>query len=124
MFKAGDKVRRISDEFGGMKPGSTGHVEVVYRNGDVELSEYPLRHDPAKLELVSSKSALDVQVGGGHYKKLKIQPVEYIMANNIPYMEGNVIKYVTRWRSKAGVQDLEKAAHYLQLLIEQEKKNA
>ena len=75
-------------------------------------------------DLVPSESALDVQVGGGHYKGLRIQPVEYIMANNIPYMEGNIIKYVTRWRSKAGVQDLEKAVHYLQMLIEQEKKNA
>lgn len=66
--------------------------------------------------------ALLVQVGGGHYKDLVIQPVQYIMANNIPYMEGNVIKYVTRWRSKGGIQDLNKAAHYLQLLIEEEEK--
>ena len=69
-------------------------------------------------------SALDTQVGGSHYKDLKIQPVEYITANNIPYMEGNVIKYVTRWREKGGLRDLEKARHYLDMLIEMQNKKA
>lgn len=68
--------------------------------------------------------ALDIQVGGSHYKSLKIQPVEYIHANGIGYFEGNVIKYVTRWRDKNGIPDLEKAKHYIDLLIEQEKMNA
>lgn len=67
------------------------------------------------------QSPLAVQVGGDHYKSLKIQPVEYIHANNIGYFEGNVIKYVTRWRNKNGIADLEKAKHYIDLLIEQEK---
>lgn len=67
-------------------------------------------------------SALDIQIGGGHYKQLKIQPVEYILANNIGYVEGNVIKYVTRWKDKNGIADLEKAKHYLDLLIEQQQK--
>ena len=67
-------------------------------------------------------NALNAQVGGDHYKKLKIQPVEYIYANNIGYMEGNVIKYVTRWRDKNGVADLLKARHYIDLLMELEEK--
>lgn len=67
-------------------------------------------------------SALDIQVGGSHYKSLKIQPVEYIHANGIGYFEGNVIKYVTRWKDKNGIADLEKAKHYIELLIEQEQK--
>ena len=69
--------------------------------------------------------SLDTQVGGDHYKLLMIQPIEYIHANNVPYAEGNVIKYVTRWRDKNGIADLEKAKHYLELLIELEtrKKN-
>lgn len=62
--------------------------------------------------------ALDVQEGGDHYKTKKIQPVEYIMANGIGFMEGNVIKYVSRWKDKNGVEDLKKARHYLDLLIE------
>ena len=60
------------------------------------------------------------QVGGDHYKSLAIQPVEYIHANNIGYFEGNVIKYVTRWRDKNGFDDLLKAKHYIDLLIELE----
>lgn len=67
--------------------------------------------------------ALEIQVGGDHYKKQKIQPVEYIHANGIGYFEGNVIKYVTRWRDKNGIKDLEKARHYIELLIELESKN-
>lgn len=65
-------------------------------------------------------TALDVQVAGDHYKDLPIQPVEYIHANGIGYFEGNVIKYVSRWRAKGGVKDLEKARHYIDLLIELE----
>ena len=65
--------------------------------------------------------ALAVQEGGSHYKALKIQPVEYIHANGLGYFEGNVIKYVTRWRDKAGVDDLKKARHYLDKLIELEE---
>lgn len=73
--------------------------------------------------MTTQPSALDAQVGGDHYKKLKIQPIEFIHANNIPFIESNVIKYVTRWRDKNGVKDLEKAKHYLELLIELETRN-
>lgn len=63
------------------------------------------------------------QVGGGHYRDMVIQPVEFIHANSIGYFEGNVIKYVTRWRKKNGIADLEKARHYIDLLIQLETKN-
>ena len=69
------------------------------------------------------KTALETQIGGSHYKSKAIQPVEYIHANDIGYFEGCVIKYVTRWKNKNGIQDLEKAKHYLELLIELEKAN-
>lgn len=70
-------------------------------------------------------SALNDQVSGDHYKDKIIQPVEYIYLNNIGYMEGNVIKYITRWKDKGGVNDLRKAKHYIELLIElNEKKQA
>lgn len=65
-------------------------------------------------------SALKTQVGGDHYRDLAIQPIEFIVANDIPYREANVIKYVTRWRSKNGVEDLRKARHYLDMLIEEQ----
>jgi hypothetical protein len=67
-------------------------------------------------------SALNTQVSGDHYKSLKIQPIEFIHANGIPFAEGSVIKYVTRWRAKGGIADLEKAKHFIELLIELEKK--
>lgn len=68
--------------------------------------------------------ALTKQVAGTHYKDLPIQPVEYIHANAIGYFEGNVIKYVSRWRKKNGIADLEKAKHYIELLIELETRHA
>lgn len=65
--------------------------------------------------------SLNVQVGGTHYKDLPIQPVEYIYRNSVGFFEGNVIKYVSRWRTKGGVNDLKKARHYLDMLIEYEE---
>ncbi len=50
----------------------------------------------------------DTQIGGSHYKDMAIQPIEYILGNNIPYCEANVIKYISRWRNKNGVEDLKK----------------
>ena len=67
--------------------------------------------------------ALSKQVGGDHYKDKKIQPIEYIHANNLGFCVGNVIKYVTRYKDKNGIADLEKAKHYIELLIELENKN-
>lgn len=63
-------------------------------------------------------SALERQVGGEHYKKLVIQPIEYIHLNDIGFIEGSVIKYVTRWRDKGGLEDIKKAIHYLHMLLE------
>jgi hypothetical protein len=82
-------------------------------------------HIPHDLPPASpDKPALELQVGGDHYKSMKIQPMEYILANNLGWAEGNVIKYVTRHRSKGGKQDLEKAIHMLQLIIDLEYKDA
>jgi hypothetical protein len=67
-------------------------------------------------------SALEKQVDGSHYKELVIQPIQFIHANSIPFMEANVIKYICRHKSKNGLDDLEKAKHYIDLLIELEYK--
>ena len=61
------------------------------------------------LAVSEMNKALDVQVGGGHYKDLVIQPVEYIHKNHIGFIEGSVIKYVTRWRAKGGIRGFEKS---------------
>lgn len=66
-------------------------------------------------------SALSRQEGGNHYVDLAIQPVEYIHANNLGFCEGNVVKYISRWKSKNGIADLYKAKHYIDLLIEMEE---
>lgn len=59
----------------------------------------------------------DVQEGGTHYKNMGIQPIEYILSNNLGYLEGNVIKYITRYKDKGGIEDVYKARHYLDFLI-------
>jgi hypothetical protein len=64
--------------------------------------------------------AEDVQIGGDHYKIYKIQPTEFIYSNSIPFIEGNVIKYVMRHKHKNGIEDLKKARHYIDLLIQYE----
>lgn len=69
-----------------------------------------------KNSTIRANIAKEKQVGGDHYKQYVIQPIEFITKNNIPFIEGNVIKYVLRWRDKNGIQDLDKAIHYLELL--------
>jgi hypothetical protein len=67
-------------------------------------------------------SQLDKQVGGDHYKKFKIQPLEFILANGIGFAEGNIIKYTVRNKGNK-MENLRKAEHYLAILIEEEEKN-
>ena len=64
--------------------------------------------------------ANDKQIAGTHYKALAIQPWDYIAGNGIGYLEGCAIKYLSRWRDKGGVDDLRKAQHYIEKLIELE----
>lgn len=70
-----------------------------------------------------STKAVDKQVGGNHYKDFKIQPAEFCHINGIPYLEATAIKYLCRWRKKGGVQDLDKAIHFIELLKEFESVN-
>lgn len=63
-------------------------------------------------------TANDMQVGGDHYMDRQIQPWDYIVSNDLGFLEGNIVKYVTRWKYKNGVDDLRKAQHYLAKLIE------
>ena len=61
------------------------------------------------------------QVGGDHYRKMAIQPIEYILANDLGFVEGAVVKYVSRWKKKGGIEDLEKARHLLAMLLEHDR---
>lgn len=67
---------------------------------------------------VVKETANHKQVGGTHYKDNAIQPWDYIVRNELGYLEGNIVKYVSRWKDKGGLDDLEKAKHYLEKLIE------
>jgi hypothetical protein len=70
----------------------------------------------------NTSSPLDVQVGGGHYKNRAIQPVEYIEANGLSFLEGCIVKRITRWRDKNGYEDLLKIKHEVDLLIEMDQR--
>lgn len=69
------------------------------------------------MESLEINNPLETQVGGNHYKNLRIQPIEFIHANKIPFCEANAIKYLCRHKEKNGVQDLLKAKHYIDILI-------
>lgn len=92
-----------------------GHSSWCMRN----VTEAPAAAKP-------TASALDLQIAGSHYKSRKIQPVEYIHANNLNFLEGCIVKRITRWRDKPATsrfQDLEKIKHEVDLLIEMEKRH-
>jgi hypothetical protein len=71
--------------------------------------------------IAQSSKATSIQIGGAHYKNMAIQPTEFIHKNNLSFIQGNVIKYVCRYKSKNGIEDLKKAIHYLELLIQFEE---
>ena len=64
------------------------------------------------------RKILDKQEGGSHYKDMPIQPIDYIVKNGLGFREGNVIKYVSRHQSKNGAEDIKKAIHYLEMILE------
>lgn len=73
---------------------------------------------------VSAKGQTKDPVVPDHYTQYKIEPITFVAVNNIPFIEGNVIKYICRWRKKDGLQDLKKAKRYIDLLIEHEERAA
>jgi hypothetical protein len=119
---------------GAREPRST-HEGCAYYESKVSLTHRlpkPLKY-PYTLSVIISDSyyqrkamtkANDIQVAGDHYKTQAIQTWDFIIANKIGYMEGNVIKYISRWRDKGGVDDLKKAQHYLAKLIEVTQKGS
>lgn len=132
-FKLGDTVsynaidRSASKDngvIGKIIGGPYGNVKVLWEDGETGF------HSPEYITLIGhdnpdhsdSPSAFAKQEGGAHYKEMPIQPIQYIMENGIPFAEGCAIKYLSRWRSKGGVEDLRKARHFIDMLIEHEEK--
>ena len=68
-------------------------------------------------------SAYKKQIGGNHYRRFKVQPTEFINKNKLLFAEGNAIKYICRHTHKGGKQDLEKAKHYIDMIIERDYKD-
>jgi len=97
-------------EDGGNCPWAKESSKKVSKKGDnKDEGDYP----------TPVNSALNKQIDGDHYRQLKIQPVEFILANNIPFCEGAVIKYVCRHKTKGGKDDLLKAIHFCEILIKE-----
>ena len=65
-------------------------------------------------------TALQKQVNGSHYVDMAIQPIEFITANELDFLQGNIIKYVCRHKKKNGADDIKKAIHYCELLLQME----
>ena len=86
-----------------------------YQEAKVEAEDYIKKDE--------KKKALDRQVSGDHYKTLAIQPIEYIMANELSWCEGNIIKYTTRHKQKGQRADIEKVIHYAEILLEEYDKH-
>ena len=94
------------------------------KSDESSTHSYDERNYDYYLRMMKEQKPLDQQVGGQHSKGCRIQPVEYIHANGLDYLEGNVIKYITRHRTKGeGRKDIEKAIHYAQLILEMEYDN-
>ena len=82
------------------------------------LTLKPVQAEVKRQEPAQASDANERQVGGAHYKDKAIQPWDFIASNKLGYLEGNIIKYVSRWQDKGGIEDLRKARHYLDKLIE------
>lgn len=88
------------------------------------LQEHVEGNAPSATDGDSKYDPMDVQVGGAHYKGMKIQPMEYSMENNLDPCQHTIIKYVSRFRDKGGIQDLHKAKHCIDMLIKFESNKA
>lgn len=125
-FKIGDKVRRTGQDWGTVKQGQVYKVGNLRNPNSLVLVGHSLTFAPRAFELVlevAKTKASGTQVGGNYYTTLAIQPMEYSMANKLDACQHTVVKYITRFREKNGLQDLLKAKHTIDLLIEREYKN-
>lgn len=89
-------------------------------HGQEEILIEPQRiPDKIDYSILSGETCFsNIQVGGNHYKNLVIQPAEYAYKNKLDFFQGNVVKYITRFRDKNGLEDLKKAKHFIDLLIQ------
>lgn len=132
-FKDGESVRCASSYGSSYTKGETYIVKDTYFDGAGNERIHTVSDNYGsttngwgvdKFEAIKQEATvLGTQVGGSHYTDCAIQPIEYIWANKLGFSEGNIVKYVTRYKAKGGIKDLEKAHHHLALLIERMKKD-
>lgn len=107
-----------------LKTGYPWHADLydAMKLNEVKLKSLglPTFHGTIPKSVTTEETALSTQAGGSHYKDKKIQPVEYAHANNLGFMEANVVKYITRHKDKNKAEDIRKAIHYCQLILELE----
>ena len=101
---------------------NTAHLHVDYGldSAPALTQKQKILMEESKVAFAEDRPALEVQVGGSHYKELAIQPVEFIHANGIGFLEGCIIKRITRYKTKDPkkmVEDLHKAKHEIDLLL-------
>ena len=96
------------------------HEQYMYRRSQEDKAV-----DKKKLKIIEEGTyeyeygkASEKQIGGSHYKDCVIQPIDYIVKNNLDFLEGNVVKYITRHKEKDGPEDIKKVIHYAQLILE------
>ena len=136
-FKVGDEVEIVKldktiKHFGGewvLSPVGTKtfvtYVDVTGEEVEIDKDRYSYHADDLTLvknEVLETQvyNPLIAQEGGGHYKDHGIQPLEYTMQNNLSFCEGNVVKYISRYKSKNGIEDLAKVIHYALLAAYEE----
>lgn len=117
-FREGDIVT-ITNVMGDGTYKAVDHCD----NPEWHVAESRLKIVEPREELNTSNKASDSQIGGSHYAKLAIQPMEYCLKNRLNYAQSNAIKYITRYKDKNGIEDLKKAIHCIELLIEHEEQN-
>lgn len=107
-----EEMEKTTEEY--PKKVNVPYFDELYSNCDATIGEITAK----EFKELYMKETLNTQVGGNHYQKYEIQPIEFIVKNNIPFLEANVIKYIVRYKDKNGLEDLKKAKHYLEMLIE------
>jgi hypothetical protein len=101
-----------------MSKGKPNAVYEVFEDGRMRIVGSGADKDWEDVLVEQELTALDKQEGGSHYKDMAIQPVEFITANELGFLEGNIIKYVCRHHAKNGAEDIKKAIHYCELLLQ------
>jgi hypothetical protein len=95
-----------------------GRMRIVGSGADKEVELCKICGELVHDAITHTCNPLDKQEGGNHYKDMAIQPVEFITANNLGFLEGNVVKYICRHHAKNGAEDIKKAIHYCELLLQ------